>query len=229
MKRIVSVVLILVVVFVALVYLFIPPHIQVKSVVPMKCNGSAADRILGDTSAWNRWWPGTRRQSGDDKNGTSRQSENDENGTLSFRGNRYRINRRLLRSFEVGVAGKGEEIMRGKGEEIMSMLSVFPGIYPDSSSLIWTFNVECGLNPIGRIIQYQRALELKDDMDTIMGHARDYLSAEDHVYGIRIRQMPVGDSLIAETTRLLPSIHLPPIFMRMCANCGHIFLRMGRG
>ncbi len=184
MKRIVYVVLILVGVFLAMVYLFIPSHIQVKSVLRMKCNSSAADRVLGDTSTWNRWWPGAGPQSG-----------HEENGTLTFRGSRYRINRRLLRSFEIGVAWKGEENM--------SMLLVFPGIYPDSSSLIWSLNLECGLNPIRRIKQYQRALELKSDMDTIIGHARDYLSVEEHVYGIPIREMPVGDSLIVENTRLL--------------------------
>jgi hypothetical protein len=183
MKRIVSTALILVVVFLILVYIFIPPRIEVKSVVPMRCNGGGADRALGDTSTWDRWWPGDNRSQG-----------REENGALSFRGSRYRINRRLLRSFEIGVAGKGNEVM--------TMLSVFPGIYPDSSSLIWTFNMECGPNPIDRIIQYQRALALKDDMDTIMGHIRAYLT-EDHVYGISIREMPVGDSLIVENTRLL--------------------------
>ena len=193
MKRIVSIILILVVVFVALVYLLIPSHIQLKSVVPMKCNGSAADRILGDTSTWNRWWPEASGRPGDE-NGARRQPGQEEGGTLSFRGRGYRINNRLRRSFEIAVAGKGEEIM--------STLLVFPGIYPDSCSLIWSFSMECGLNPIDRVKQYQRALALKEDMDTIMGHIRGYLT-EDHIYGISIHEMLPGDSLITETTHLL--------------------------
>jgi hypothetical protein len=186
MKRIILAACILLVIFFVSVYFFIPSQILVKSIVPVRCNGFGADRVLGDTGHWKRWWPET-----------SQQADHEGTNALYFRGCRYRLNRRLLRSAEIAVTGKGKEVL--------GLLSVFPMITDDSCYLLWEFSLEGGLNPIQRIKQYQHAKELKSDMEVILGDLRSYLEEEDHVYGISVIEGSAKDNLLVESTRMAGS------------------------
>lgn len=183
MKRIILAACILLVLFVVSVYLFIPSQIPVKSIVPVRCNSFGADRVLGDTGHWKRWWPETGRQ-----------ADHEGINAWYFRGYRFRVKRRLLRSVEMVVGGNGKEVL--------GLLSVFPSIRDDSCYLLWGCSLEGGLNPIKRINQYQRAKELQSDMEVILGDLRSYLEKEDHVYGISINEESTKDNLLVESTRM---------------------------
>jgi hypothetical protein len=203
MKRIILAAFSLLIIFVVSVYFFIPSQILVKSIVPVRCNGFGADRVLGDTGHWKRWWPVNGELA--DHEGTQAehegtQAEHEGANTWYFRGCRYRMNRRLLRSVEIAVAGKGME--EGNGKEVLGLLSVFPKVRDDSCYLLWEFSLEGGLNPIQRIMQYQRAKELKSDMDVILGDLQSYLEEGDHVYGISISERSAKDNLLIESTRM---------------------------
>jgi hypothetical protein len=49
----------LIVILIAGVYIFIPSHLVVTKIVLVNCNRDGADRVLGDTAGWIRWWPHT--------------------------------------------------------------------------------------------------------------------------------------------------------------------------
>jgi effector-binding domain-containing protein len=197
MKRTILAAFTLLIIFVVSVYFFIPSQILVKSIVPVRCNGFGADRVLGDTGHWKRWWPVNGELA--DHEGT--QADHEGANTWYFRGCRYRMNRRLLRSVEIAVAGKGEE----GGKEVLGLLSVFPMVRDDSCYLLSEFSLEGGLNPIQRIKQYQWAKELHSDMEVILGGLRSYLEEEDHVYGISISEESAKDNLLIESTRMAGS------------------------
>lgn len=186
MKRIILAACILLVIFFVSVYFFIPSQILVKSIVPVRCNGFGADRVLGDTGHWVRWWPEAGQQ-----------ADHEETNAWYFRGNRYRMNRRLLRSAEIAIAGQGNEVL--------SMLTVFPIIRIDSAYLLWTCSLKGGLNPIIRIKRYRRAKELQRDMEVILGDLRSYLEEQDHVYGISIVEGSTKDSVLVESARTVGS------------------------
>jgi hypothetical protein len=128
------------------------------------------------------------------------QADHEGTNAWYFRGYRFRMNRRLLRSVEMAVTGKGEG--KGKENEVPGLLSVFPSIRDDSCYLLWGCSLEGGFNPIKRIKQYQRAKELQSDMEVILGDLRSYLEEEDHVYGISISEESTKDNLLAESTRM---------------------------
>jgi hypothetical protein len=49
----------LMIILIASVYFFIPSRLVVTKIVLVNCNREGADRVLGDTAGWARWWPRT--------------------------------------------------------------------------------------------------------------------------------------------------------------------------
>jgi hypothetical protein len=42
-----------------IVYIVIPSRLEVTKIVLLNCNRDGADRVLGDTASWFKWWPHT--------------------------------------------------------------------------------------------------------------------------------------------------------------------------
>ena len=175
MKSLLLAVCILLILGIAAVYVFIPSHLAVVSVVPMKCNVNSAGRVLGDTAAWSRWWPSGQPH--------------------------YRVVRRLRRGAEVVIDdGDGRAADRRAGDDPVSgVLSVFPLVRDDSSYLQWQLNLDAGAGPIGRIGRYREARKLKDEMGIILDSLRAYLEVESHIYGMDISEGTTKDSFLVMT------------------------------
>jgi hypothetical protein len=175
MKSLLLAVCILFILGIAAVYVFIPSHLAVVSIVPMKCNVNSAGRVLNDTAAWSRWWPSGQA--------------------------RYRVARRLRRGAEVVIDdGDGRAADEGSGDDHdSSLLSVFPLVRDDSSYLQWQLNLDGGAGPIGRIGRYREARKLKDEMGIILDSLRSYLEVESHIYGMDISEGTTKDSFLVMT------------------------------
>ena len=94
MNRWLSASCILLVLVIAAIYFFIPSPLKSSLLIPVKCNVFGADRVLGDTGKWARWWPEYVKGS----------------GGLKYDGVNYRPGKRLLRSVEINIDDKGRAL-----------------------------------------------------------------------------------------------------------------------
>jgi effector-binding domain-containing protein len=175
MNRWLSASCILLVLVIAAIYFFIPSQLKISLLVPAKCNVFGADRVLGDTGKWVRWWP---------ENIKGR-------GVLEYKGVNYQAEKRLMRSVEINIDDKGRTMP--------GMLSVFPAVNIDSCYLQWQFGLRVSLNPLKRINQYLEAQHLKADIGIILDSFRTYLESMQNVYGLTMVEESRPGSLVEET------------------------------
>ncbi len=172
---------VLVILAIASVYIFIPSKLVVTKIVLVKCNADGADRLLGDTDGWARWWP----HNGGDRGYADH----------SYAGVGYSIDHRLLRSVAITIDDGSAQIP--------SLLTIFSLLNIDSCYLQWEFTQPSSLNPLKRVGQYQDARRLKEEMGGIMRSFRDYLERQENVYGLTITEAMATGSQVEQTSRIL--------------------------
>jgi hypothetical protein len=171
----------LVVLGIAAVYFFIPSKLVVSKIVLVKCNPDGADRVLGDTGHWMRWWP---------RGGPGLGKEGSDRGGVGFE-----ANERLLKA--VGIEIHHKEV------ELTSRLTVYALINKDSCFLQWEFKLNASLDPLKRIGQYREASRLKDSMSVVMSSLKDYLEKKENVYGLTIHEGMVPGGVLEEGSWML--------------------------
>jgi hypothetical protein len=194
---------IVIVLLFAALYLFIPARIEVRKVVPVKCNVAAAARVLADTDRWNRWWPGgggpERRVPdsglGPDAYGGEPYRSADGHPVYAYGNVGYAVSQRLLRSAAMEIDEDGRRTP--------SMLIAVPHRGIDSCFLQWSFDRNAGWNPIARLKDYWDARRIHADMGVILDGLRHYLETDSLLYGFPITPSRVYDTLVAETGRKL--------------------------
>jgi hypothetical protein len=186
-------------IFFAAPYLFIPSRIEVGKVVPVKCSIAAVARVLADSGRWNCWWPsGVERGPG--ANGAERSASaggpelSPEGNPVYAYGNvRYAVMRRLRRSAAVEIDADGLRVS--------SMLVAIPHHGFDSCFLQWSFERHTSWNPIRRLKDYLVARQVHTEMGMILDSLRYYLETDSLLYGFPITASRVYDTLVAETGR----------------------------
>ena len=179
MNRWLSASCILLVLVIAAIYFFIPSPLKSSLLVPVKCNVFGADRVLGDTGKWARWWPEYVKGS----------------GGLEYDGVNYRPGKRFLRSVEINIDDKGRALS--------GMLAVFSAPHMDSCYLQLQFDQRVSLNPLKRIKQYREAQHLKADMMIILDSFRTYLQSMQNVYGLKMVEKSTPGSLLEQTIHIV--------------------------
>jgi effector-binding domain-containing protein len=179
MNRWLSATCILLVLVIAAIYFFIPSQLKIALFVPVKCNVFGADRVLGDTGNWARWWP-----------------ENVKGPAgLEYKGVNYQAGKRLMRSVDINIDEKGRAMS--------GMLSVFPAVRIDSCYLQLQFGLRASLNPLKRINQYREVQHLKADIGIILDSFRTYLESMQNVYGLTMVEESTPGSQVEEITRVV--------------------------
>ena len=179
MNRWLSASCILLVLVIAAFYFFIPSPLKSSLLVPVKCNVFGADRVLGDTGKWVRWWP---------EDGKGR-------GGLEYDGVNYRPGKRLMRSVEINIDDKSSALS--------GMLVIFSAPHIDSCYLQLQFDQRVSLNPLKRIRQYREAQHLKADMMIILDRFRTYLESMQNVYGLTMVEKSTPGSLLEQTIHIV--------------------------
>jgi effector-binding domain-containing protein len=185
MNRWLSASCILLVLVIAAIYIFIPSQLTITLLAPTKCNVFGADRILGNTGKWSKWWPENVEGPGGPDKGT---------GGLEYDGVNYQPGKRLMRSVEINIDDK---------ESMSGMLSVFPAPHIDSCYLQFQFGQRVSLNPLKRIHQYREAQHLKVDIEIVLDRFRTYLQNMQNVYGLTMVEESTPGSLVEQTTRVV--------------------------
>ena len=177
---------ILLVLLLAALYVFIPSEIEVRKVVPVKCNVEAAARVLADSDRWNVWWPGG--------GGPERSAEG--HPVWGYRAGRYAVSQRFLRGAAVEIDAEGSRIP--------STITLVPHRGGDSCFVEWSLQMTSSGNPWRRLRNYWAARALHKDMGVILGGLRNYLETDSLLYGFPITQKRPPDTLVVETIRKEP-------------------------
>ncbi len=132
------------------IYIFIPSELTVLAVSAVKCTGTGAVRILSDTDGWKKWWPG---------------NENLQGKKLVYKNDSYAVSEFIINGFKINIGGNGNTVA--------STLIVIP-IGMDSAVVQWQCKLSTSKNPITRVMQYQEAVAIKNNMDDILASLRRF-------------------------------------------------------
>jgi len=187
MKKFLVGVIILLLLFVALIYLLIPSHIEIKTSSIIKVSPQAAVRVLSRKAEWKTWWPGA--------------AANDSlSSMLQYGGTSYKIDQHLSNAFDIDILKKQDSVH--------SLLTLLP-LHIDSLAIEWNGITNTGINPFNRIDQYFKVKDTKNDMEQILASLKKFLEDQKNIYGIDIRREIVQDTFVVvkqEILSELPSI-----------------------
>jgi hypothetical protein len=181
MKKWLTGICILIILSIAVVYIFIPGTLIVSKIVPVQCNVRNANKFLGDRDNWPRWWPvggegaagGGRRDSG-----------------YVYGGMRYQMTApRFQHVMEVTIDSPDLDL-----RSQIAVIAVADNI--DSTILKWECQLQAGWNPIDRVKQYQQAKRVKENMEGILYALRAFVENKVNVYVLVIRQTSTKDSFL---------------------------------
>lgn len=172
MKKILLAVALLVVLFLAAVYLLIPNRVHISQTLNMPVNREGLMRSLSAKENWVKWWP---------------VKNNGDSTSLLLNGRQYelvdaKVLSILLRITEKGVSIPAEITAVADGTDF-SMVSI-DGVMATS------------YNPFKRIQRYFKARAIKKDAALLLKSMGDHYSAISALYGYDIRKEHVVDSTL---------------------------------
>jgi hypothetical protein len=156
-------------------YIFIPAVVKVQKVVTVPANDRGVAPLLHDAAALARWW-GDKTDKGSD--------------TFYFNSTKYYVNKPLL-------TGCALTALQGGDTLTMQLHSV--ALSSDSAQVIWGTSLPATNNPITRIQNYRKGLQLKKDMEAILQRLQSFAADMRNVYGIKIDHAIVQDTLLLAT------------------------------
>jgi len=172
-----SVLLILVI---ACIYIFIPDTLKISQVTIIRSAKNSAYRFLSEESNWGKWWPGDSTQ---------------KKNVFTYKNSRYQIMPKLRTIVDV--------VIQHGSSDINSTIDIIP-LTNDSLAIQWQCSMASGLNPVKKILDYNKATDIKENMDSILQHFRLFVENPENVYGILIQQTSTKDTLLICTkTRMV--------------------------
>ena len=181
MKKLLIVLLTFAAIAIMCSYIFIPSKIKISSVVNGPANSIAAHRVLMEDDTWVKWWPYEK--------------------LFQLEKTSFKLTKKMFNSFEFMIY-KG-------GDSVVSQLQ-FIGINPDTLSLVWSCELETGNNPIGKLSHYKNAVTIKKNLDLLLDSLFGFVSDQKNIYGFRVKQTVVTDSVLISTRKLFD--HYPDEF-----------------
>jgi len=165
------------------IYLFIPSKINFGKVVYINTNINIANRFIADEKQWNKWWPADI-ENGSDSGLIKTKMQFEHKNYL------YTITRKAPEGFTINV--------EKDHDHVTSFLQII-SVSPDSVVLTWKSNLPHSINPLRKISNYLLARKMKKNMTEIVQSAKSFLESKEKVYGLRIIQEKVKDTLLIST------------------------------
>jgi len=175
MKKLLALVLAVLVLTVISAYIFIPSKIVVSNVRYITAYQNAAIKFINDSAMFNSWW---------------RTVAVKEDTNYNYQGYVYHIKNTLSNLAEIKI--------QPAGENLTSAL-VCLNIYLDSSAIQWSTEIDASLNPIERVLQYNKAKKLKENMGGLMDKLKTFLDKSENIYGIEVKEIQLKDSVLIAT------------------------------
>jgi len=99
-------------------------------------------------------------------------------------------------------------IIRSPDDSIYSTIAVLP-LKVDSIAIQWKCILQTGNNPITRIQQYIKAHQIKSNMADLSSHLKSYLEKQENIYGFKVEQTKVTDTVLLATSTTTTSYPKP--------------------
>jgi hypothetical protein len=161
------------------IYVFIPADIKIRKVMAIRANEKGIYTFIQQQANMAKWWPGM-------------------DTSLSFNGGRYTIQKPLYKGVVIDIDKNGTSFN--------SELQIIP-LGVDSIQAVWTTSIPGGADPFSRIIHYNKAADIKKDMEYIFIAMKGFMERMENVYGIKVERAKIKDTLLittSATTKGLP-------------------------
>lgn len=172
MKKWLISLLVLIILALACIYFFIPSALKISQVTLVRSAKSSAYRFLSEENNWQKWWPGDSSQ---------------KNNSFDYKNVQYQLLPKLRTTVDV--------LIQHDGSDINSTIDIIP-LANDTIGIQWQCSMSSGLNPVGKIMNYNKAVDIKKSMDDILRHFQVFIENLDNVYGIHIQQSSTKDTLL---------------------------------
>ena len=171
---------IVLVLFFAGIYIFIPRQLNLSGIAYINCTPSAAYRFVSEEAAWAKWWP--------EYSSTGK--------SFVYNGYTYRRSKKMYSSLEVTILRGDEQ------EDSKIILLPFPS---DSVVIQWQCSMVSGNNPFKKMARYKQATDIKKNMNGILGQLAAFLGKKENVYGLNIQRVSTTDTALIATKTILPA------------------------
>ncbi|HEV3252438.1 MAG TPA: GyrI-like domain-containing protein [Puia sp.] len=193
---------VLLILLVTCLYIFIPGKLAVSRIIAINATKNGALRCLSDKANWEKWWPAT-------KDSTLPKGLATDQDIFIFNGSTYRITQRLFRGFDL--------LIQSGDNKIESRITMQP-ISVDSVSVEWQCMLMPGLNPVKRLLDYRRAVEISNNLADLLERLRGFLEKKENIYSISIEQTQVKDTLLVTAKNISQKSSSMPLVYGLIKN-----------
>lgn len=160
-------------------YVFFPKVLNLSNIERINGNINSVNRFLMDESKWAKWWPGT--------------VENDSlsnKNVFDYNGYKYVITGHKYNALLIQAWAK---------EFTIDGTIFFLPLRNDSLLTEWKYSLETNSNPLNRIRLYLETKKVNNNMMNIMKSMKAFLENQENIYGMRIDQINVKDTILVTT------------------------------
>ena len=165
------------------IYIFVPGTIVVSKVIFVNCTAKAASRVLADEKKWVKWWPESSSRFNSDSN--------------------YFIYKKDTFSIEPGFQHAIEIPIRNDGLKINSDITIL-ALPSDSAAIQWECRFSAGINPLERIMLYQKATRINNNIVDILHSMASFLNEKENVYDYSFVIGSTKDTILIATKSISP-------------------------
>jgi hypothetical protein len=169
---------------VSCVYLFIPSKIVISTIISSQATINGEFRYISSEEKWPRWWQ-------------------DSDGKPHRPGDPFTYNETSFRLIKHSYNVVGIEIEQN-GLKLPSIIHLV-SFKIDSTVAIWQGELPAGKNPVTRIINYRKALEIRKNMNRVMKNLSSFISNSKNVYGVSITRTTNQDSTLLSARFISPA------------------------
>jgi hypothetical protein len=167
------------------VYIFIPSNLVILNISTFNCTPNGAYRYLSEENKWRKWWVSAVPDAAG-KIDFMKQP-------LTYGSSTYHITEQFTNGVSV--------LIGDKNDTVPSSLQLFAK-GTDSVLLEWRCHLTSSRNPFKRMLQYRRAVAIKNNMTGVIENMRAFLENTDNIYTISIRESSTTDSLLIATKNI---------------------------
>lgn len=180
MKKILVVFLLVMVLFVASVFIFIPNSISINNSVVLNITQEALYRTLVNNKDWSRWWPGNIHP-----------ADSINSATLEYNDNQYHVTGKDFGQMLISISGTNFSAKT-------SLISI--PLKADSLKLSWNSVIPTSYNPVKRLQVYLGIKQLDKNITSILEKMKAHFDNQQHTYGIQIHNELVAYPLLISTS-----------------------------
>ena len=154
-------------------YSLIPSKIIVSTISVTQAPINSASRILSDPLRWKEWWPGGLK--------------NAAGKSMPYRDSHFQLD---------GISSNVVSIGIRHGDLSLASYITLISFGTDSTGLEWILSFPSSKNPVRRYREYQTAVEIKKDMEAVLGRLQNFLADPVNIYGARIYKRSTSDTML---------------------------------